>query len=142
MAFLDTIKKVAVGSEEKTGAMLFKTAAPLDDRFSVKKKAGLICKEVFGVKDGDEYTDSKLWIFQGLSTTVQDTGDTYVLSDLEHLPLYSADYLEGKSSDWLDAEIAKGWTRLAKASELENISITGLSNVFNWRGIAQGITPD
>lgn len=157
MASLNAINKVAVGSEAKTGAMRFQTSAPLDDRFSVKNKIGLICKEVFGAIVGEEYTDKKIWLFQGLSTTVQDTGDTYVLSNINTLQLwplgdeinpnegtinYHIKYDGDGGKNWIDTQIARGWTRLAKASELENISVTGLSNVFNWRGIAQGITPD
>ena len=62
--------KFVDGKNPQGNAMRFETGAPLDDRTCVKYKKSLIAKSAF--KD-------ITWIFKGMMTAVQETGEIYVL---------------------------------------------------------------
>ena len=79
MAFeFDDIKKSAAGSKKMTGALLFETGAPLDDRSAVNHRAGLLCADTF---------EKKTYMYNGLVTTDASTGDAYILYNLTLLSL-------------------------------------------------------
>lgn len=133
------LDKFVTGSEEKYGAMIFKTGAPLDDRTTVRCKAALISQTALGEVDPDtkQVTNKKGWIFNGLITADSQTGDLYVLYDRDALELLPDDTILALSDAEIDEKVAKAWKKTASASDL-----SGLSGVFTFKGVAEAVSPD
>lgn len=133
------LDKLVTGSEPKSGAMIFKTGAPLDDRTAVRCKAALISQTALGEVDPDtkQSTDKKGWIFNGLITADCQTGDIYVLYDRASLELLSDEAILALTDAQIDEKVAKAWKKLASSSD-----VSSLSGVFTFKGVAEAINPD
>ena len=133
------LNKFVTGSEEKAGAMIFKTGAPLDDRTAVRCKAALISQSALGEVDKDtkKATNKKGWLFNGLITADCQTGEVYVLQNIDALELLTDEAILALSSAEIDEKVEKAWKKAASSSD-----VSSLSGVFTFKGLAESVSPD
>ena len=135
----NNLSKLVTGSESKSGAMIFETAAPLDDRTAVRCKAALISQSALGEVDKStkKATAGKGWIFNGLITADCQTGDVYVLYNRDALELLTDEAITKLSEEEIDEKINKAWKKAASSSD-----VSSLAGVFQFKGVAEAINPD
>ena len=121
--------KFTIGDNAQTVALNFNTNAPLDDRTVVTTKASLIGKDTWIKAE---------YLFKGLITSVQETNELYMyIGNIG--TTFPADFLTDTTTtnpDVSDETIAKYWKKVS-SSGLEN-----LSGVFQFKGIAEAVSPD
>lgn len=131
------------GTYTTLGAYLFKAPAPLDTRSVVETIGHLISEDVWKNQD---YT-----AFNGLQVYVESTQELYILKDSSGLEsdLQPESYFTGTTnkagevitppatSDDIQTKVDLYWQKLASASD-----ISGLSGVFQFKGMAYAISPD
>lgn len=131
--------KFVDGKNPQGNAMRFETGAPLDDRTCVKYKKSLIAKSAF--KD-------ITWIFKGMMTAVQETGEIYVLKvtpgdtkgdGTKHkMILYTDAELDAMSNTDAQNAIDNYWTKIPSQTDLE----TNKKDLFSFQGVASAIDAD
>lgn len=136
----DDLQKYGVGLNEQNVGFAFHTGAPLDDRTVVNTKAALISDNKKGFKDAD---NKKTWIYPGMTVTVVDPGDIYVLTNYEGLRFYTNSEINTlESQGRLDAEIAKYWTKLPSQDDLQKALDANKKELFTFKGVASAIDED
>lgn len=126
--------KYTEGKDIKTGAMQFQTSAPLDDRTVILNKGSLISQNTWGDLG---------YIFKGMMTVTQDTGELYILKDKTKLTLMEDKEIADLTDAQLDAEISKSWVKASQDTQyIQSLINEKVSTLFQFKGVATAIDPD